>query len=175
MTHLELAQKALADLRSSSSYKRVKRGNGADFPKTPLGQCEAALVELVNDLAPPKPRMIQLPETFRATHQTDGLPGYPAIDVFAEGGTQVGAPCAGTVRRHSGHRPTAVATPGGPYGWSIYIEAPSGTDYFLTHFGTRTTKVGQRVEKGDVIGTVADYTKATRGVTPSHIHEGRRP
>jgi len=33
---------------------------------------------------------------------------------------------------------------------------------------------GQRVESGDELGTVADYSAATGGVTPSHIHMGRR-
>ena len=119
--------------------------------------------------------MLQLPATFKPTHNTSGLPGYPAVDCFAPGGTVVLAPCAGTIRRFSGHAPTPVATPGGPYGWSIYLRRPNGDDYYLTHFGTRSVVVGQKVTRGQRLGTVANYSKATHGVTPSHIHEGRKP
>ena len=118
---------------------------------------------------------LQLPASFTPTHPTSGLPGYPAIDCFAHAGAVVLAPCAGTIRRLSGHPPTPVATPGGPYGWSIYLRATTGADYFLTHFGSRVVKVGDKVKRGDRLGTVANYSKATHGVTPSHIHEGKKP
>jgi murein DD-endopeptidase MepM/ murein hydrolase activator NlpD len=114
-----------------------------------------------------------LPEFFTPDHQTDGLPGYPALDILAPGGKHVGSPCDGTIRKHSGHQPTATVAPGGPYGWSIYVRSHDGSDFFLTHFGQRFTTVGQPVRRGEVIGTVADYARATGGVTPSHIHEGK--
>ena len=118
--------------------------------------------------------MLQLPSHFTPTHQTGGLPGFPAVDVFANGGTPVCSPCTGKVVKLSGKAPTATAKPGGPYGWSVYITARGGGTYFLTHFGSRAgfVKVGACVAKGEVIGKVADYTKATNGKTPSHIHEG---
>lgn len=122
--------------------------------------------------------ILQLPSRFKPTHQTAGLPGYPAIDVFADGGTPVGCPDRGTIIRLSGKKPTATAKPGGAYGWSVYLKRNRlawwrrGT-YFLTHFGTlNNLVVGQKVLRGDILGTVADYSKATGGVTPSHIHEG---
>ncbi len=117
---------------------------------------------------------IQLPSHFTPTHQTDGLPGFPAIDVFAPSGTQVLAPCTGRVVKLSGHPPTPTSPPGGPYGWSIYLTARDGGTYYLTHFGTRAAivKLGACIGRGEIIGTVAKYAEATHGVTPSHIHEG---
>lgn len=122
--------------------------------------------------------MIQLPSRFKPTHDTAGLPGFPAIDVFAPGGTLVGCPDRGTIVKLSGHPPTPSTEPGGPYGWSIYVRRGrlawwrKGT-YYLTHFGTRADlRIGQRVKRGQVLGTVANYSAATHGVTPDHIHEG---
>ena len=112
---------------------------------------------------------LQLPADFVATHETAGLPGYPAIDVFADGGTLALSPVTGTVVRTSGHPPTPTTVPGGPYGWSVYIGP-----FYLTHFGGLLVKAGDRVRRGDPLGTVADYSRATGGITPSHIHEGKR-
>jgi len=116
---------------------------------------------------------IQLPAVFTSTHETSGLDGYPAVDVFAPGGTIALAPAAGEIHKLSGHEPTASTTPGGPYGWSIYLRDASGNDYFLTHFGTRLVTLNEVVKYGQPLGTVSDYTRATNGVTPSHIHEGK--
>jgi predicted nucleic acid-binding Zn-ribbon protein len=112
---------------------------------------------------------LQLPTNFSATHQTAGLPGYPAIDVFARPGTQVGSPIAGRVVKLSGRPPSAGAYEGagGPFGWSEYISG-SGRTYFLTHFGSRSVSLGQRVRYGQTIGTVGNYP----GGVPDHIHEG---
>ena len=116
---------------------------------------------------------MQLPSHFVPTHQTDGLPGFPAIDCFAKGGTEVASPVTGRVSKLSGKAPTATSKPGGPYGWSIYITGRQGT-YYMTHFGTRNpiVKLGMCIGRGEIIGTVADYSKATGGKTPSHIHQG---
>ena len=117
---------------------------------------------------------IQLPAVFTSTHETSGLDGYPAVDVFAPGGTIALAPAAGEIHKLSGHEPTASTTPGGPYGWSIYLRDASGNDYFLTHFGTRSVTVGTHVNRGDVIGTVCDAKVAHMSSSLSHIHEGKR-
>lgn len=117
---------------------------------------------------------LRLPRHFVPTHQTDGLAGFPAIDCFAKGGAYVCAEFTGKVIKLSGHAPTPTTKPGGPYGWSIYLETPEGV-YYATHFGTRSkfnVKLGATVKKGMLLGRVADYAKATNGVTPSHIHWG---
>jgi murein DD-endopeptidase MepM/ murein hydrolase activator NlpD len=104
-------------------------------------------------------------------HDTAGLPGYPAHDYMARPGTRVVAPVSGKVIKLSGHDPKlgAVQGAGGPLGWSVYIEGDDGKTYYLTHMGSRSVKVGQRVKQGRGIGTVANYDKYGR---PSHIHMG---
>lgn len=117
---------------------------------------------------------LRLPRHFTPTHQTGGLPGFPAIDCFAKGGAYVCAEFDATVIKLSGHAPTPTTQPGGPYGWSIYLRTSEGV-YFATHFGSRSkwnVKVGQKVKKGMLLGRVANYSRATDGVTPSHIHWG---
>jgi murein DD-endopeptidase MepM/ murein hydrolase activator NlpD len=112
---------------------------------------------------------LQLPTTFSPTHQTAGLSGYPAIDVFGRPGQPVGSPTGGRVVKLSGRSPSAGAYQGagGPFGWSEYISG-GGRTYFLTHFGSRAVSLGQSVRRGQIIGTVGDYP----GGTPDHIHEG---
>lgn len=125
---------------------------------------------------------LRLPRHFIPTHRTDGLAGhgsppwghgrFDAIDCFAKGGAYVCAEITGEVIKISGHAPTPTTKPGGPYGRSVYIETAEGV-YFGTHFGTLSrfnVKLGQVIRRGMLIGRVADYAKATGGVTPSHIH-----
>jgi hypothetical protein len=118
---------------------------------------------------------MQLPSHFKATHQTDGLPGYPAIDIFGDAGTVVLAPEPGVIHKWSGRAPTEHAKPGGPYGRSMYLRTATG-DYFITHLRWRSPKaeVGMRVRRGQILGSLADYTGATNGRTPSHVHMGKK-
>lgn len=104
-------------------------------------------------------------------HETAGLPGYPAYDWFAPAGSPCVAPVAGRIRRFSGHDPKlgAVGGSGGPLGWTIYLAGDDGNDYFITHMGSRTVAVGQRVAQGQTIGTVANYHSFGRA---DHIHMG---
>ena len=104
-------------------------------------------------------------------HPTAGLAGFPARDYFAKAGSPVVAPVAGKIVRFSGHDPKrgAVEGAGGPLGWSIYIRGADGRTYYLTHLGSRTVHVGQTVEAGTPIGTVANYDKYGRA---SHVHMG---
>lgn len=115
---------------------------------------------------------ILLPRTFTPTHQTAGLPGYPAVDVFAAPGTRVLAPEDGEVTRLSGHDPKDGGVPGGAFGWSVYLTVPHAI-YFLTHFATRTVRVGDRVKQGEMLGTVCDASVAHMPRSSSHIHCGK--
>lgn len=117
---------------------------------------------------------LRLPKHFTPSHQTSGLPGFPAVDIFAKGGAYVCAEFDSKVIRISGHPVTPTTTPGGPFGRSVYLETDEGV-YFGTHFWTLNKyniRVGATLKRGMLIGRVADYTKATGGVTPSHIHWG---
>lgn len=105
------------------------------------------------------------------THETAGLPGYPAKDYFAPAGSAAVAPVSGKIVRFSGHDPAAGPTNGvhGPFGWSLYLQGDNGKMYFLTHMGSRSVKVGQTVKAGQKVGTVGNYSKYG-GV--DHIHMG---
>jgi murein DD-endopeptidase MepM/ murein hydrolase activator NlpD len=115
---------------------------------------------------------VQLPAVFTPTHQTEGLPGYPAIDVFAKPGTEALAPETGRVTRLSGHPPAEGGDPGGAYGWSVYLTCPHAV-YFLTHFATRHVTVGELVQRGEKVGTVCDAAVAHMASSLSHIHVGK--
>jgi murein DD-endopeptidase MepM/ murein hydrolase activator NlpD len=114
---------------------------------------------------------VSLPQDFVPTHETAGLPGFRAIDVFGKPGATVLAPEDGVIARFSGRDPGQGGSPGGPYGWSIYLDAPSGR-YFMTHFGSRSVSVGQRVKRGETLGTVCDSAVSGKPGT-SHIHLGK--
>jgi hypothetical protein len=108
--------------------------------------------------------MLQLPASFSPTHDTAGLAGYPARDFFAPPGTGVGSPISGVVTKLSGQ--AGGPGGGGAYGYSEYISG-SGRTYFLTHFGSVAVRPGERVKRGQFLGTVADYPDRA-----DHIHEG---
>lgn len=115
--------------------------------------------------------MIQLPRTYKPTHPTAGLDGYPAIDVFGKPSERVSAPCAGRIRRRSGKSPSKGGKPGGPYGFSLYLAADNGDDYYMTHFATIDVEVGDRVPRGALLGTICD-SKVSGKPNTSHIHQG---
>ena len=110
-------------------------------------------------------RDLQLPENFKATHQTAGLPGFPAIDVFGPAGSFVLAPEDGRLvwphfipwdqRERVG-------------GWTCYFQGESGNTYFLTHFGALRPR--SEYAQGGVIGTVG---RVPHSWWHSHIHEGK--
>jgi murein DD-endopeptidase MepM/ murein hydrolase activator NlpD len=105
-------------------------------------------------------------------HETDGLPGYWAIDFICHAGLGIVAPEGGTVTKFSGHDPSDDGADSiGAYGWSTYITTPGAYVYYITHQGRRypTLRVGQRVQAGDLIGFVGDQR-----FRPDHAHVGVR-
>lgn len=105
----------------------------------------------------------------RSTHNTDGLPGYPAFDYMAPAGKSVVAPVGGKVIRLSGKDPKLGGAPGGALGYSVYIRGDDGKTYFLTHIDRVRPKVGARVRQGQKIAVVANGPSSWS--TP-HVHMG---
>jgi murein DD-endopeptidase MepM/ murein hydrolase activator NlpD len=101
----------------------------------------------------------------KLTHDTDGLPGYPAIDMFAKPGTPFLAPENGRIIRLSGRGGTS----GNVYGWSVYFQGESGRRYFITHLNKQRAPRGARLKAGQPIGTVSAWS----GGDP-HAHVGIR-
>ena len=108
---------------------------------------------------------LHIPQTFKPTHQTGGLPGFPAVDVFGPAGAFVTAPEEGELvwphlipwdqTRRVG-------------GWTCYYQGASGDTYFLTHFSSLRDR--GTYHKGGVIGIVAAVPHSW---WPTHIHEGK--
>lgn len=115
--------------------------------------------------------MIRLPATFKPTHETAGLPGYPAIDVFGQPGETVTAGFTGTVRRISGRPCSSGGTPGGAYGQSLYIVSPNGDDRYMTHLNRLFVEVGDNVRPGTAIATLCDSRVSGKPGT-THCHYG---
>jgi hypothetical protein len=113
---------------------------------------------------------IQLPASFTPTHETMGLPGFPAIDVMAPGGTVALSPAAGTIVKESG-RPFSQGWSNGPgsaIGLSTYLLSRAG-EYFMTHFSSLYAGEGATVAHGTPLGVVGPMDDF--GVA-AHIHEG---
>jgi hypothetical protein len=108
---------------------------------------------------------IRLPKNFTPTHQTGGLPGFPAIDVFAREGTTVYPPEGGVIVYKHFIPWNHVARVGG---WTCYLQGNSGDTYFLTHFALCRRE--GRVHLWQAIGFVGAVPD---GWWPSHIHEGK--
>jgi hypothetical protein len=135
---------------------------------------QGAIIGYVKDaLAPPVAKLL-LPATFHATHETGGLPGFPAIDNFAPAGRAVGAPDDGQLiwphlipwsPRPSPEHPDGKACGG----MTCYYRTASAT-YFLTHFSSLVPR--GHYKRGDTIGHVA---AVPHGWWQPHIHEGRGP
>lgn len=107
---------------------------------------------------------LALPANFKATHDTGGLAGFPAVDNFAHAGTSVLAPVSGrmiyvhTIPWNQNERVGGV---------TAYLQGDNGKTYFLTHMAGNVPS--GRVAAGQAIGKVA---AVPNGWWPSHIHEG---
>lgn len=122
-----------------------------------------ALLRTLPDAA--QPAEIQLPYLFTPTHETAGLPHFPAIDIFADAGSTVGAPESGRVT--FGHM-IEWSLERRVGGWTCYYQGDSGDTYFLTHFGTLDRD--GRYRAGEIIGTIGHVPN---GWWQPHIHEGK--
>ncbi len=134
------------------------------YPKKLIKPVAGDLFRARLHAAPDKPGLYIL-RAFKPTHDTAGLPGFPAIDLTAVAGTLVGAPekCRAANRHMIAWDKTERVG-----GWTVYLHGlDSGNTYFLTHFGTLYDKAG--FANGEVMGTVA---QVPFGWWETHIHEG---
>jgi hypothetical protein len=84
---------------------------------------------------------------------------HMGIDLFADRGTPVRAPAAGTVRTSSG----SIG------GLAVKVIEPDGTYWYLAHLDSVVQALdGTTVEAGTIVGTVGDSGNA-RGGLP-HVH-----
>ncbi len=108
---------------------------------------------------------IRLPRNFVPTHETGGLPGYPAIDVFAKPGTLIFPPERGTLVNRHFIQWSESARVGG---LTVYLHGASGAIYFLTHFWTMRDR--PRIQLWHPLGRVA---AVPHNAWAPHIHEGK--
>lgn len=95
------------------------------------------------------------------THQTSGLPLYPALDTAFTAGAKVIAPEAGVVTRLSG---------GPSAGYSVYVTGESGLRYYFTHMNPERADLGP-IAKGEKIGVVGSPSRFP-GARVAHVHLG---
>jgi len=97
------------------------------------------------------------------THDTPGLPGFPAVDLFAKPGTPFLAPESGKIVRLSGRGGTS----GNVFGYSVYFQGDSGKLYFLTHLQKARPGAGTRIRAGQKLGLVSAWKSGS-----PHVHVG---
>jgi len=105
----------------------------------------------------------------KGLHPTAGLAHNWALDFLAHGGTPVLAVEKGTIWKCSGHDPAEGVIGGDIYGWNTYLLTPDGLMYFYTHQSERFVRVGDKVAKGAIIGTVGHWP---HDEGRSHTHLG---
>ncbi|MCI0634308.1 MAG: peptidoglycan DD-metalloendopeptidase family protein, partial [Actinobacteria bacterium] len=136
----------------------ISRSCGGQRPSTPARK-----------LVHPIP--LGYPASSGPVHPTGGIEHYRALDFFPGAGAPVLAVQSGIVYRFSGNDPRRGEVDLGIYGWSLYLKADSGSDYFYTHLGSRTVGLGRRVRAGQVIGKVGRWVRPS-GENKSHLHLG---
>lgn len=152
-----LLRSAMADLRKTEEgYK--------DNPNGPNWQnAFRKLEQLQQDLGkPPVPALGPVLEgaqsmlAYSPTHNTDGVPFYPAFDTgFGQAGRWVIAPELMTVQKQSG----AIG------GDAFYATGKSGIDYWVGHIGV-APPTGTTFRKGERIARIADQSGT------DHVHWG---
>jgi len=118
--------------------------------------------------------VVVLPARFKATHQTSGLPGFPAVDIFGGAGRPVSSGFGGVVARLSGRACALGGRPGGAYGRSIYVADRRSQDVrFVTHLDELLVEVGDAVWPGRVLATICTPPSGSPPGS-SHVHLGHR-
>lgn len=93
----------------------------------------------------------------------EGLRSHAGNDIFAKRGTPVLASVSGSIR----------TVRGGRAGIGYYLDGDDGVTYYGAHMHDIRVRDGQRVARGDVLGSVGTTGNA-RG-TPAHLHFEVKP
>jgi murein DD-endopeptidase MepM/ murein hydrolase activator NlpD len=116
--------------------------------------------------------VLALPAEFRSTHETAGLPGYPAVDLFAPAGTLAVAGFTGRVTKLSGKARTGLEGRGKAYGFSVYVtNQRTGRGRYATHMRCIAVELGQRIRVGTVLGQV-ELPPDSMPASSAHVHLG---
>lgn len=120
-------------------------------------------------LVQPVPKPYNQGNSGPSTHDTLGLPGYPAFDFFCQPGSPVVACENGKITKLSGHDPDTGwhDAPGEAIGYSMYLLGDSGSVYYYTHLDKRFFGEGDIVDMGQQIATTCKMPGRS-----AHTHVG---
>ncbi len=114
---------------------------------------------LINPVSGASNKSIQ---SFYGASRDGGKRSHEGVDIFAKKGTPIIAPTSGTVSR-VGH-----SRLGGKVVWMY--DKKRAHSYYFAHLDSQYVSAGQKVNQGDVLGTVGNTGNAR--YTPPHLHFG---
>jgi hypothetical protein len=119
-------------------------------------------------------KFIDGPVRAGGAHPTSGLPGFPARDYMARGGSLARSPIAGKVSSSRPFGRLATQNPAAGFGGArMYLERPNGKEIYIAHFGLGPgdllVKPGQKLEIGTELGRVWRWPNDPGR---SHLHVG---
>ena len=152
-----LLRSAMADLRKTEEgYKDNPHGPNWENAFRKLNQLQADLTRPAIPNLGPVLEGDQSMLRYSPTHNTDGVPGYPAFDAgFGQAGRKIIAPEALTITRQSGAQ-------GGD---AVFARGASKIEYWIGHIGSAPA-TGTKFAKGAVIARIADQAGT------DHVHWG---
>lgn len=157
-------------LKAEAQLKKTEKGWKEDGGTGPYWQSAMAMLnELASDLSPDPPPALG-PVTaggpsllkMSLTHNTDGLPLYPAVDIFGSVNAKIICPEAGQVTRHSGNNNG---------GYSVYVTGKSGLKYYFQHLVDAGRAPVGAIVKGALIGRIGNPALFPAERVP-HCHLG---
>ncbi len=138
-----------------------------------------AVISISLGVAPSIPQAAEIQYCFpvQPVEEAAFSPGghsYPAIDIFAIRGVVFVAPVSGVVEdlQNSDEWDAKAKDPGKKGGKWVSLRGDDGFRYYGSHLESVSEKirVGQRLQAGDVLGTIGNSGNAKN--TPAHLHFG---
>lgn len=119
-------------------------------------------------------KFIQGRVTAGGPHPTSGLPGFPARDYLAAGGSLARSPINGKVSSSRPFGRLATQNPAAGFGGArLYLERPNGKEIYIAHFGLGPNDLlvepGQHLDVGEPLGRVWRWPNDPGR---SHLHMG---